>query len=201
MGTTKFPANPLTDREDLSPAQELPKVNSPVESLSTEGIGFNLEDAALTFESVQERDRAIDMIWDAAGPLFSLPYDVDDCTTLRVPASAVSSFARNGLRFQISRSFSSEIAGVSKVQQVRTSPSGWRQGLGFYRPLCALTFETVDERDRAIDMIWDAAGPLFRLPYDVDDWTTLIVPQQAVDLFTKRGLKTEQRLVSTSNQS
>jgi hypothetical protein len=61
--------------------------------------------------------------------------------------------------------------------------------IGFSHEELALTFETVEERDRAIDMIWDETGPLFRLPYDVSDRTTLVVPEGAVDFFTQHGLK------------
>jgi len=72
--------------------------------------------------------------------------------------------------------------------------------MGFNGEESALTFETVAERDRAIDMIWDETGPLFRLPYDVSDRTTLIVPEGAVEFLTQQGLKFANRTVLSSHQ-
>lgn len=58
-----------------------------------------------------------------------------------------------------------------------------------YEAKRALTFENEEERDRAIDAIWDPTDELFRMPNAPADALTMIVPQDAAQLFRVRGFK------------
>jgi hypothetical protein len=51
----------------------------------------------LTFKSPKDLDAAIDLLWTAE--LRNLPHDTPDGKSLVVPAQAVGSFSRAGLRF------------------------------------------------------------------------------------------------------
>jgi hypothetical protein len=174
-------------------------------SFSSLQIGLGCQQVPIEFATVEERDRAIEMTWDTTGPLFRLAYDVEDGTTLRVPAPSLGVFALSGLRFKISHLYvgsecfdNADLIELDR-ELMPTHPSPWMQDLSSYHSLCALTFKTVEERDHAIEMTWDTAGPLFRLPYDVEDGTTLVVPQQAVDFYTRQGLNVIQKRFLSTN--
>ena len=77
----------------------------------------------------------------------------------------------------------------SEIHYLKDKFTDWNFPIGLNRDERAVTFETVGERDRAIDLIFDESEALFRVPYEVADGTTLVFPAEAVPLLAAKGLK------------
>lgn len=58
-----------------------------------------------------------------------------------------------------------------------------------YHSKRALTFQTEEERNKAIDAIWNPADELYRMPNAPGDALTMIVPADAVRVFRERQFK------------
>jgi hypothetical protein len=70
------------------------------------------------------------------------------------------------------------------------NPSRWKRSYGSYAnsELRALQFNSTEEMDRAIDLIW--SDPDFRnLPSDIVDGLTLAVPEDSVEYFRAKALQ------------
>lgn len=68
----------------------------------------------------------------------------------------------------------------------------WTRSWGTYLPWekRAITFSSKDERNRAVDLCWydpDLEG----VPRDIVDGLTMIVPEEAVEIFRKKGIAFE----------
>jgi hypothetical protein len=69
----------------------------------------------------------------------------------------------------------------------------WPPHLDAYRELASLTFPTHEEIDKGIELLW--TDELRTLPHDLTDGYTIIVPKEAVEYFTRAGLKFKERRV------
>lgn len=65
----------------------------------------------------------------------------------------------------------------------------WKLPIGLNPDERAVTFETVEDCDRALRMIYDESEALHRAPCEVGDNRTLIFPAEAVPLLAEKGLK------------
>ncbi len=66
-------------------------------------------------------------------------------------------------------------------------PSKWRASLSAYRNLLWLVFENQDELEKAVDLLW--TDELYDLPHDSPDGKSIVIPADALDHFTRSGLK------------
>jgi len=177
-----------------------PEVQSVVHNYKQ--IGLNPDERALTFASVEDCDRALELIWDEKSPVFRLPYDHGNRLTLIVPAPSLSAFRDAGLNFSESR-VETPLAATNESGQPLLEevfgprPGLWRESLELYREKKALTFETVEDCDRALELIWDEKSPAYRLPYDHGDRLTLVIPADAESHFSELGLRYSQQSVRT----
>jgi hypothetical protein len=74
----------------------------------------------------------------------------------------------------------------------------WKSSLCAYKDKRLLKFATEEDLDAAIDFLWSDA--LEALPHDTPDSRSIIVPAEAVDYFSKAGLKfTAEKLRSISD--
>ncbi len=71
----------------------------------------------LTFKSAKDLDAAIDLLWTAE--LRTLPHDTPDGKSLVVPAEAVGSFTRAGLRFTEKRVLSVSDLSAEEIGRLR----------------------------------------------------------------------------------
>ena len=84
------------------------------------------------------------------------------------------------------------------VESSSEGPSKWRAHLASYRNLQRLVFESDQELEKAVDLLWTDA--LFDLPHDSPDGESLVIPAEAVEYFSKAGLKfTAKKLMSISD--
>ncbi|HQU44463.1 MAG TPA: hypothetical protein PK867_16705, partial [Pirellulales bacterium] len=60
---------------------------------------------------------------------------------------------------------------------------------GMYHSKRALTFQTEEDRNKAIDAIWDPRHELYRMPNAPADTLTMIVPEDAVPLLRALDLQ------------
>src|SRR6266849_2049325 len=82
------------------------------------------------------------------------------------------------------------------VQPVRS----WQANLTQYTDQRLLTFKSTKDLDAAIDMLWTAE--LRGLPHETPDGKTLVIPAEAVDYFTRAGLRfTAKQVLSVSDLS
>ncbi len=71
-------------------------------------------------------------------------------------------------------------------ERVEPAPS-WRWPLAAYRNLQRLVFENQDELEKAVDLLW--TDELYSLPHASPDGKSIVVPEEAVEYFTRAGLK------------
>src|SRR5947209_10820056 len=75
------------------------------------------------------------------------------------------------------------------------SPPTWRWPLNAYRDKQRLVFESQTELEKAIDLLW--TDDLRALPHAWPDGRSLVIPAEAVDYFTRAGLRfSAEKLIS-----
>jgi hypothetical protein len=76
----------------------------------------------------------------------------------------------------------------------------WQPHLSQYADQRILTFKSPKDLDAAIDLLWSDA--LRNMPHDTPDGKTLVVPAEAIDYFTRAGLRfTERKALTVSDLS
>jgi hypothetical protein len=78
----------------------------------------------------------------------------------------------------------------SQGREKSENPSHWKRSYGSYAnsELRALRFDSTEEIDRAIDLIWSDPD-LRNLPSDIVDGLTLVVPEDSVEYFRAKALQ------------
>jgi hypothetical protein len=66
-------------------------------------------------------------------------------------------------------------------------PPEWKEHLDSYKELQLLRFENDRQLEAAIDLLW--TDDLRFLPHDTPDGKSIIIPAEAVEFFTRAGLK------------
>ena len=67
-------------------------------------------------------------------------------------------------------------------------PHPWKPHLDSYQQLQAITFESYEQLEKALELIWSQGHALFGLPRDIIDGITMCVPKEAVQYFEEAGL-------------
>ena len=71
--------------------------------------------------------------------------------------------------------------------QAPEAPPQWRWPLAAYRNLQRLVFVNEEEVEKAIDLLW--TDEFYSLPHAYPDGKSILVPAEAVEFFTRAGLK------------
>lgn len=77
-------------------------------------------------------------------------------------------------------------------------PPQWRWPLAAYRNLQRLVFVDQEELEKAVDLLW--TDELYALPHASPDGKSIVVPEEAVEYFTRAGLKfSAEKMMSRSD--